>query len=114
MATVNVQLTTANTESRWAGAMPVANSIPQATGQVTTSGVTQAITLTATVVAGRTGRTTPQAVSDIWCVTASGGNVNVAFGVAATTTSQWRVQDGQTRWFGVTNDGESINVIDAP
>jgi len=114
MATVNVQLTTANTESRWAGAMPVANSIPQATGQVTSSGANQAITLTGTVIGTFTGRTSPRAVSDIWCVTSSGGNVNVSFGAAATTTSQWRVQDGQTRWFGVTNDGESINVIDAP
>lgn len=107
-ATVNVVLSTCNTESRWAGAMPVANSIPQATGEVTSSGASQAITLTAV----GTGRTSPRAVSDVWCVTVTGGAINLAFNADATTSTQWLVLDGQTRWFGVTADGETINVID--
>lgn len=88
--------------------MPVAQSIPKATASILTTGVTQTVTM---VTVG-TGSIVPQAVSDVWCVTAKGGNATIAFnGAAVANTSQWDILDGQTRWFGVTADSETINVI---
>lgn len=108
MATLNIVLCRSNTDSSWGGALPVAQSIPQATATIATTGATQAVTM----VAVGTGSIIPQALGGIWCVTCKGGNATIAFnGAAVANTSQWDILDGQTRWFGVTTTAETINVI---
>jgi len=98
-----------------AGAVP--NTVNILTAGLATGGgaLTGNVTITVSNIpaANVTGLGT-MALQNAFNVSITGGNVNVAFGAVATTTTQWRIQDGQTRWFGVTTTGESINIIDAP
>lgn len=106
MATVNVVLASSDTDSRRGGSpLPVVKSVPKGSATLASSTSNQVVTL---VPAG-----VPQALNDIWIVTASGGAVMFRAGAAATATRDYRILDGQTRYFGVTADGESANIIDA-
>lgn len=108
MATFSVVLVRGNTVSDWGDVLPVAKSQPVAAESITTSGASAAGTA---FVSGAS----PRKWSDIWVVTASGGNVWVKFGASPTAAAgdDWLVVDGTTREFGVSVDGENVAVINA-
>lgn len=103
MATVSIVLTTSNTVTRWGADIRILKSQPKAK-QVATSSASSA---TSTI-------TTASALSDVWVVTAKGGDIWVKFGTAPTASSgnDWLVMAGTTREFGVSVDGELLAYID--
>lgn len=106
MATVHVCL--AHVIARAAGGpAPVVQSVPVGSDTVTSSGTSAQSSLTASP-SGVAG-------SQFWSVTATGGNVFVAFGSDPTAAADagWLVLDGQTREFSTSQTGEKIAIKDA-
>lgn len=103
MATLSIVLVRSNTVSRWGdGPLPVPLSVPTGAQSVTTSGSSAQSSITGSM-----------ALSDVWVVTATGGNAWLKFGANPTAAagSDWLILAGQTREFGVTTDGEKIAYI---
>ena len=103
MATLSVVLATGNTVSRWGDTLPVPLSVPKGAQALTTSGSS-----------AQSSITTSASLSDIWILTASGGNIWVKFGTNPTAAvgGDWLILNGQTREIGVTVDGEKLAAID--
>lgn len=102
MATVQVNLCTTNARIQQ---QPVADDVIVAGEAITSSGVSQATTITAGTLMGQ---------DEFWVVTASGGPIWVTFAavpVAAAGVS-WLVPDGVTLWLRAT-PGNKAAVVDA-
>lgn len=84
------------------GIAPVVAAHPRAKQLVTSSGTSQATTITAQA-------------NEVCEITASGGPVWVAFGAAPTAAagSDHLILDGQSRQFGMLIPGEKVAIIDA-
>jgi hypothetical protein len=82
--------------------MPVPNAAYDLQQDMTSSGTSQATTITATD------------KRQFWSVTATGGDIRVLFATAPVVTAAtgWKVLDGQTREFGA-EVGQKAAIIDA-
>jgi len=105
MATVHVVLAGASGRSATGATMPVPNSVPTGVDTMTSS----ASSAQANFNAGSRWE------GLFWSITATGGNVYVAFGSdpTAVTDEGWLILDGQTREFAVSAASETVAIKDA-
>ena len=105
MATVHVVLAGASGRSSTGATMPVPNSVPTGVDTMTSS----ASSAQANFNAGASWK------GLFWSITATGGNVYVAFGANPTAAAEggWLVLDGQTREFAVSAASEKCAIKDA-
>ena len=106
MAKVNVVLRRSNSSSTNGSDLPVVSSKILAATEIT-SGAAAVVNM---------GGYLPQARSDIWEITCRGGSVYALWGATpvASVGPGTLIVDGQTRWFGVSTNGEALSIIDAP
>lgn len=104
MAIVHITLSRVDDRGDTGSTLPVETSVPEQRQRITTSATNQV----STIAADRADRL-------FWTVTASGGNVDVAFGTNPNAGSDpmHLVLAGQTRSWSVTAVGEKIAMRDA-
>lgn len=106
MATVGVTLSAVSNTARSGlnAVMPAVDAEPYGSDMITSSGSSQQAAVTAPA----------DADGMFWTITASGGNVWVAFGADPTAVAgtHWLIADGTTRDFGA-KANQKVAVIDA-